>query len=289
MQCSVRPKLVVISAMAANLNVDNTNPACDDTGGIPFCTISAALEQADPGDIVNVTDGIYFESIGIDKDNLTVKGSGHPTIDGGGASTVVSIDANGVSFKGFEVANGIIGINIGGSQNKVKRNWVHDAFTGIHIGVGFDSSETFHVVAHNRVYNIKGSGIEVVSSKNTIRRNLSRKNIGGVGIIVALSSNDNILTNNRASKNTFGGFGIGGSRNKVINNVAKKNGGNGFGAGGGQDNEFVGNTANENQQYGFVDLTTGDGTQGTANFYTNNSCENNAGGSLPSGLCGPQP
>jgi parallel beta-helix repeat protein len=211
--------LSVASVMAADLNVDNTHPACDDAVETPFCTISAALEQAQPGDTITVADSTYFEAIRIDKDNLTVRGVDHPIIDGHGVLFPgVSIDASEVSFEGFEIVHGMIGISIGGSQNKVKRNWVHDTFTGIQVGVGFVSSETFHVVTRNRVYNITGNEIEVMGSKNTIRRNLSRKNFQ-VGIIVVLSSSDNILINNRANKNPFGGFAIGGSRNKIITRV----------------------------------------------------------------------
>jgi parallel beta-helix repeat protein len=280
----------IASAMAADLNVDNTHPACNDAAGTPFCTISAALDQSQPGDTITVADSTYVEAIQINKDNLTLRGVDHPTIDGGGAFTVVSIDASGVRFKGFEVTNGGTGISLialNGSQNEVEHNWVHDTGFGIEVGPIFN--ETHHVIKRNRVYNNE-FGISVASNKNTIRRNRVRKN-GRFGIIIGSGSNDNTLINNRAHGNHGIGFLIAGSRNRFVNNKANKNGASGFHTQEGHDNEFTGNAANENQQYGFSDITFGVGTQGTANFYTDNRCENSgiSGSFFPSSLCSPQP
>ena len=201
---------------------------------------------------------------------------------------MVSIDASGVSFEGFEITNGSIGISLialNGSQNEVKRNWVHD--TGFGIEVGPISNETHHVVKRNHIYNNE-FGISVASNKNTIRRNRVRRN-GRFGIVIGSSSNDNTLINNRANGNHGIGFLIAGSRNRFVNNKSNKNGASGFHTQEGHDNELTGSVANNNNQFGFIDATVGIGTQKTANFYTNNSCENNAGGSYPSGLCAPQP
>jgi len=55
-------------------------------------------------------------------------------------------------------------------------------------------------------------------------------------------------------------------------------------------NELVGNIADSNRFNGYLDLTKGKGTAGTANNYLANECNNNEqAGSNPTGLCDPQP
>jgi len=54
-------------------------------------------------------------------------------------------------------------------------------------------------------------------------------------------------------------------------------------------NTLEDNDAKNNDGFGFKDLSSGGGTEGTANTYTDNKCvANGDGGSDPTGLCSPQ-
>ncbi|CDX00248.1 Copper-binding periplasmic protein [Desulfitobacterium hafniense] len=64
--------------------------------------IQAALARAAPGDIIKVQSGTYRGQIVIDK-AVSLIGTGTPVLDGGGEGDVVSIKADGVTFKGFQV------------------------------------------------------------------------------------------------------------------------------------------------------------------------------------------
>ncbi len=67
----------------------------------PYFSITAALQDARPGDVIEVRGGVY-PALVVDK-SVTLVGIGWPVIDGGGRGTVVQITAPGVVLRGFEV------------------------------------------------------------------------------------------------------------------------------------------------------------------------------------------
>lgn len=67
----------------------------------PYTTITAALQAAQAGDVIEVRGGAY-PALTVDKP-VTLEGVNWPVIDGGGQGTVVQITAPGVVFRGFEV------------------------------------------------------------------------------------------------------------------------------------------------------------------------------------------
>ncbi len=106
-----------------------------------------------------------------------------------------------------------------------------------------------------------------------------------------ISSPYNTLSGNRAESNSFAGFVLYYSPNSTfIQNTANNNTSVGFYSVGssnfGSYNILTGNTANYNALYGFSDSTSGSGTLGTGNTYTNDICIGNTlAGSIPTGLC----
>jgi predicted ribosomally synthesized peptide with SipW-like signal peptide len=120
----------------------------DETGD--FAAIQAAIDAAEPGDVIEVDSGTYAapdEGIAVDTDGLTLRSVGsRATIEGTGIGTnpAVSIEADDVTFEGFEVTNpgGLLGISIGnGSTGRgfsgvtIRCNRVHDVGPKGRLGV----------------------------------------------------------------------------------------------------------------------------------------------------------
>lgn len=109
--------------------------------------IQDAIDDAEDGDTIVVTDSATYDPISINK-NITVESSDGATIDGGGGSSAaVSIAADGVSFEGFTVTNpdGLLGIKVesGYDGATITDNTIEDigptgrlGVTGIIVGQG---------------------------------------------------------------------------------------------------------------------------------------------------------
>lgn len=302
----------IVHAEAATLQVNNINPVCDDTAGTPFCSISAAINSAFPGDAILVADSVYLETLRILTDDLTLVGQGLPTIDGansfvGPLEGVVNINAIGISFVGFEVrGSSQIGIRanplstgslIGASplstgscaQANISENWVHNNRTrGIEVGKRTLGCENV-LISRNRVWSNGHGGISISGGGgNIVSRNRAVKN-GGAGFNVILSRG-NKLFRNVARSNGGNGFSIeasGGDGFNIVDgdrlnrNIAIRNGKSGFYVGRGSvDTLLTRNRATRNRFFGFQQ------SQAFFSRYRKNICrKNRLGPSSPPGLC----
>lgn len=62
------------TAHAQSLSVNTNDPDCDDATGTPsYCTIQAAVDAADPGDVIAVAAGVYSEQVDI-TESVTLNG-----------------------------------------------------------------------------------------------------------------------------------------------------------------------------------------------------------------------
>ncbi len=96
--------LCLLALLAQNSNAARTWEV-DDDGGADFTSIQEALNASSEGDEILVAEGIYRESLVVEK-NITVRGAGRDvTIINGSGFEVVSITADGVRFSGFMVTN----------------------------------------------------------------------------------------------------------------------------------------------------------------------------------------
>lgn len=65
-------------------------------------TISSALEQASPGDVIRVFAGVYEENVVISQ-SVVLEGVGRPVIRGDRTSSVVTVQADRVTVRGFRI------------------------------------------------------------------------------------------------------------------------------------------------------------------------------------------
>jgi nitrous oxidase accessory protein len=114
--------------------------------------LQARLDAAPRGSTVTVDGGIHRGRIVV-RGPLTVVGANGAVIDGAGEGSVVTIEGEGVVFRGFTVRNSgrqvteeAAGIKATGNGHRIEANDVHDVYFGIHIGSGGG-----HLVQDNRI------------------------------------------------------------------------------------------------------------------------------------------
>ncbi|MGL4651566.1 MAG: right-handed parallel beta-helix repeat-containing protein, partial [Caldilineaceae bacterium] len=97
--------LFTTPAYAVDRNVDDNGPGCPGVGTpANFCTISAAVTAATAGDSILVADGLYAESVAVNK-SLTIRGIGVlQTVTGG-----FNVTAANVKITGFTIYPGTFG------------------------------------------------------------------------------------------------------------------------------------------------------------------------------------
>ncbi|MFB6137259.1 MAG: surface glycoprotein, partial [Halobacteriaceae archaeon] len=113
------------TAAAATITVD------DDAGSGDYSSIQTALDNAATGDTITVAAGTY-QPFTVSTADVTVQSAtgAMPVVDGSGSSTVVTIDADGVTLAGFEIVGDSAtkdGVAITGDRAgiTVKNNVIH--------------------------------------------------------------------------------------------------------------------------------------------------------------------
>ena len=288
------------TASAATLTVD-------DSGGADYIRIQDAINSAAEGDTILVYDGIYDESINVNK-RLILTGVdsewGKLVINGSKSLSTVILSANGITLEGFMITNGSTGINVISSNNFIKDNIVQNNIGvtgGNGYGIRLSSGSINNTFANNIIQNNKGGDntarysfagssygiyLESGSRNNNFTGNIIRNNNGGVdtayfsqggsgfGIYLG-SSSSNTFTNNTI-ENHKGGLGAYGNR-----------GGSGYGVylDSSNSNIFTNNTVQSNKGYSVYTMggvgSTGVGIYmrfSSSNTFANNIVQSNNGG-----------
>lgn len=114
--------------------------------------LQARIDAAPRGSTVLVEGGSHAGPIVV-RGPLTLIGTRGAVIDGGGRGSVVTIEGDGVVFRGFVVRNSgrrvteeAAGIKATGSGHRITDNHVHDVYFGIHVGDG-----RHHVIRGNTI------------------------------------------------------------------------------------------------------------------------------------------
>jgi parallel beta-helix repeat protein len=257
-------------ATSITFYVDNTNPACSDSGaGVtpsqPFCTIGMGAGVASAGNTVRVLAGTYAERIRPD-----VSGSpGYPiTFSAAPGVTVTSDPITGKAFTltgwsyitvdGFNVTHtSLEGIFLSGSDHIIISNnhvsyagGLSNEHCGIYLSATTNSTITGNITDHNFL-----DGIRLIngSTNNTVSNNISFANSSvnsrtAVGIDVETNSTSNTIIHNIVYANDDSGltFQNGSSLNLIIGNVSYGNGDHGIDNNASPYNTIVGNTVQGN-------------------------------------------
>jgi len=95
--------------MAGTKIVDNGNSGCDNTTGLPYCTIQAAIDAATSGDTIQIEPGTYLENININKPLILQGSSATNTIIDGNhlASTIIITNNATVTIRDLQIINGL--------------------------------------------------------------------------------------------------------------------------------------------------------------------------------------
>jgi nitrous oxidase accessory protein len=114
--------------------------------------LQGRIDAAPRGGTVIVDGGVHKGPIVV-HGPLTLVGRHQPVIDGGGIGSVVTIDGDDVTLRGFVVRNSgrqvteeAAGITATGNRHRIEQNVVEDVYFGIHVAGGEG-----HVVRDNRI------------------------------------------------------------------------------------------------------------------------------------------
>ncbi|HUV02302.1 MAG TPA: NosD domain-containing protein [Desulfobacteria bacterium] len=185
-------------------------------------TIQEGIMDARDGDIIIVYEGIYHETVDVDK-SVILKGTDHPVIDARQNGNVLRITADNCEVSGFKLINsGDVwpnsGFSIYSNSNTIEDNIVFSNYCGISM---WNSSN--NILSENKVSNSGWEGIYLEhSSNNEITKN-TISNSKARGILICDTSINNTISINDISNNHRGISIADSLNNKIIENSIHNN------------------------------------------------------------------
>ena len=216
-------------------------------------------------------DGVILTGDGHTVEIATIQGNGEIGVAVVGTATRLSrLQVNG---------NGRAGVRVVGSGHTVEQSTI-EGNGGAGVEVGGDANQ----VALLQVTGNGADGVLMAGTGNQAARINATRN-GGDGL--QIQGANATVEGNRATSNREAGLLIHGTGHTVRSNIAGQNAGTGLQMLGTTGSQFERNRGENNGGFGMTDDSTGTGTSGTANTYTQNICGrgNAAGISSPAGLC----
>jgi parallel beta-helix repeat protein len=166
-------------------------------------TIQKAINAANSGDIIRVSNGTYYENLFVNKSVSIIGENPEITIiDGGGNGDVVKIITPNVVFSGFTIRNG--------TSSEAPPPFPSGIFVG----------STFAVISNNILKN-NTCGLQLMQSSNCRIFNNVIFNNSYAGIYVHASSANNVFFENTIKKNKIYGLWIDGAPSNIFyhNNI----------------------------------------------------------------------
>jgi len=205
-------------------------------------SIQAAVEAANPGDIIQVHPGLYRETVYVDKDDITLRGvvedGEWPNLEGDKQlNDAILYSGNGFTVEWFKITNykGNAIMGQAGNNFSIRNNWVVDTgvygifpefgengliennvLSGIEDAAIYVGMSDYIDVRNNRVFD-NVAGIEIENSRHAIvENNIAYNNTGGILAFVTpglpiKTTEDVIIRNNFVLDNNTPNFGAPGS------------------------------------------------------------------------------
>jgi len=219
--------LVCVLALVLSDQAEGETLYVDDDGGADFQRIQDAVDNATEGDVIRVYEGVYNESVLVDRTlSLVGNGSANTTIDGGGVGNVVRVRADWCNVSGFRVVKSYSGFWFGGIKLESDHNRLLGNNCSGHANAGIYLNGADH---------------------NVIEKTVCYSN--DIGIVLEWSDL-NVFTNSDFSGNDREGIFLDDSDSNIIRNVTcSGNGDYGIYFDMSEHNELDNNTFNDNGEY----------------------------------------
>ena len=238
-----------IDSQVMNITITNVPTMRVGSGSsYDYSSIQAAINDADDGDTIIVTDGTYNENVDVNK-SVTLRsenGSATTNINASDSSDhVFNVTVDNVTIDGFNVtgvtSSEVAGIYLGYSNNSiVTNNVVNNNSRGIVLDHSENNTLSSNIANNNSYYGIYLSS----SSHNALDDNDIYNNYYGIRLS---SSSNNTLTDNTAMNNTRYGIYFGSSDNNTLtSNDANYNGRYGIYLSSSNNNTLTDNVASYN-------------------------------------------
>ena len=218
---------VLLAALFGALSADAAEVAVAPATG----ALQAAIDTAQPGDVLRLRPGLYRGGVVIDKP-ITVEGAAGVEIDGGGTGTVVTVTAPGAVVSGLRVSgsgsshqtlDSGIKLTKTATGAQVLGNHVDGTLYGIDIHGAKDSR-----IAGNRVIgrtdfrmNARGNGIYVWNASGAVIENNDIRQ-GRDGIFVNTSER-NVIRQNTFEDLRFAVHYMYGRKGEIVGNLSTGN------------------------------------------------------------------
>ncbi|MEZ4932246.1 MAG: nitrous oxide reductase family maturation protein NosD [Saprospiraceae bacterium] len=201
----------------------------------PTCecsTVSSAIVEAKDGDEILVHQGTYREGKIIVDKTLSLKGLGHPVLDGEGQTEILTITASGVTVEGFVIKNvgtsyleDRAGIRVKKAQHfTIQNNRLLNTFFGIYLEHSSDGLITGNEVTGEAVQeSSSGNAIHLWYCKRVkIEGNLVRNHRDG--IYLEFVDNSVIQANTSEDNLRYGLHFMFSNNDDYLNNTFRRNG-----------------------------------------------------------------
>jgi len=206
-----------------------------------YSTIQGAVDAASPGDMIVVRDGIYYESITINKP-ITIKAEniGKTIIDAQG-SKGITITANGATINGLTVRNALSGMFLYSSRNRIINCMLNNDEGGISlfyssnntiINCTLNNIDTYGIYLYfasnnyieNFIINNSHTGMFLYYSYNDTIINFTIENSKHAGMEIVYSDNNIIVSGTISNIDCYGMYLTYSSNNDIVNLIINSNG-----------------------------------------------------------------